>query len=117
NSRRILAARDAPAGERFLVLSPRFPDTDSVTWSLLETLRREHPWARITLGCWMPAVDAPGERPGVERLFDLGVEVEVRTDGWSSWLAGRRFHYDAVFGAAPALEELIRRTQPQAERR
>lgn len=110
NPRRILAARDAPAAERFLVVSSGFPDAGSATWELLEDLCREHPGAQVTLA----ALDGPGERPEVEQLLALGVEVEVRRDGWSFWFAGRRFHYDAVFGAVPAWAELVRRTQPQA---
>jgi O-antigen biosynthesis protein len=110
NPRRILAARDAPAEARLLVVCPGFPGTGSAAWVVLEGLRREHPGAQITLA----ALDDPGERPEAGHLLGLGVEVEVRREGWSTWFAERRFHYDAVFGAVPAFDELIRRTQPQA---
>ncbi len=110
NPRRILAARDAPTTARFLVLSQGFPGPESATWTFLEELRREHPSAQVTLA----AVDEPGERPEATLLLDLGIEVEVRLDGWSSWFAERRFHYDTVFGAVPACAEPVRRTQPQA---
>jgi GT2 family glycosyltransferase len=112
NPRRILAARDAPAEARFLVLCPDVPATGSAAWNLVQDLRRRHPRAQITLA----APGEPGERPEPEILLGLGVEVEVRPDGWEAWFSGRRFHYDTVFGAVPAFAELVLRTQPQAVR-
>ncbi|HYU32884.1 MAG TPA: glycosyltransferase family 2 protein [Thermoanaerobaculia bacterium] len=110
NPRRMLAARDAPAEARFLVLSPENPGPGSPASVLIDRLRSEHPRAQITLA----AVGEAGGGPEAERLLGLGVEVEVRAEGWSPWLLARRFHYDAVYGSVPALDGLVCRTQPQA---
>jgi O-antigen biosynthesis protein len=118
NPRRILAARDAPAEARFLVVSTGVPGTGSAAWRLLEELRREHPWAQVTLAVIADIADKPdepGERSETGDLLALGVELEVRREGWDTWLAERRFHYDTVYGEAPDLAEPVRRTQPQAE--
>jgi GT2 family glycosyltransferase len=99
--RRILAARDAPAQERILVLG-----------ELPERLLESALLTRLTL---IPDGDLGLQ---AERLVRAGVEIAAGVDDWSRWFEERRFHYDAVVvdHRAAEFEALIRRTQPQADR-
>jgi len=99
--RRTLAARDAPARERILLVGE---------W--LEPLVGAAAAARLTL-------IAKGDLgPVAERLLAAGVEVVSDIEDWRAWFEERRFHYDTVVAREQdgQLEDLIRRTQPQAAR-
>ena len=97
SARRVLAARDAPARARVLVVGGA-PEL------LLEIALA----ARVTV-----ISDAD---PDV--LLEAGVEVVRDVDDWPAWFRERRFHYDAVVARElPGdLEGAIRDTQPQAVR-
>jgi len=92
--RRLLAARDAPAELRVLVLSR---DTEG-----FEILLRHHPEVAITI--------MDHECPD-DRLECVPWDVS-----WHRWLYDRRFHYDLIVGAPDDLEDLLDETQPQAVR-
>jgi GT2 family glycosyltransferase len=92
--RRLLAARDARATIRVLVLSR---DVEG-----LDMLLRHCPHA---------AVAVIGSEQSDNRL-----EVIPPNVIWSGWLHDRRFHYDLIVGAPDDLEELLDETQPQAVR-
>jgi O-antigen biosynthesis protein len=103
---RILAARDAPATARILLVAD---DSDPRLRELAETLG---PWARsarvtvVTLG--------EGSAPSVE----ANIELIPRRDGFAPWLEDRRLHYDVVIAATrdEQVEPLLSRTQPTAVR-
>jgi GT2 family glycosyltransferase len=99
SARRLLAARDAPASVRILVVG-------EVPEPLLDAALS----ARVTL---IPAGDLGAD---AECLLRAGVEIAPAADGRGRWLEERRFHYDAVVAERPAgeIEEVIRRAQPQA---
>jgi GT2 family glycosyltransferase len=99
--RRTLAARDAPARERVLVVG-----------ELVESLVGRASAARVTV------LARPGAALDVARVVDAGVEVVSDVPDWERWLEERRFHYDAIVASTlpSELEEPIRRTQPQAIR-
>ncbi len=98
NRRRMLAARDAPARARVLVVGD---------W--IEPLLELALPVRLTL---IGGADL-ATRGG--RMLDAGVEVVTGVEDWPAWFKERRFHYDAVLGHPDAeLDPLIRATQPQA---
>ena len=110
NRWRRLAARDACATARLLVLVEEPPRPGSAGHELLAELRRELPRVRLTLalqGDWVPELDS---------LLALGIEVEARTAVWDAWLRERRFSFDAVFGELQPLAAALQHTQPQAAR-
>lgn len=108
--RRTLAARDACATARLLVLAQEPPRPGSAGDALLAELRRELPLARLTLaspGGWTAELDP---------LLARGIEVQAGVEDWDAWLGERLFGFDAVFGELPALAAALQRTQPQAAR-
>ena len=106
-TQRVLAARDASATGRVLVLASGAPAADSPEEEWLLALQSLLPWARVTLVVERSA-DASWLSRGVEVLERPVAEV----------LGSRRFHYDAVFaGALPSVPEaLLDERQPQATR-
>jgi hypothetical protein len=103
--RRILAARDAPATSRILMV------VDTSDPPLTQPVEALAPWAasaRVT-------VLAVGE--GDPPSLDPQIELVERSNGIEEWLADRRFHYDVVIAAQDEwFEPLLGRTQPTAVR-
>ena len=102
---RVLAARDAEAVIRVLVVAPSAPN------DLLQALLDRHPRGRITML-------ATGSPPDVDRLGGMGVECAGPLEDADSWLRPRRFHYTAVLAVAEDPDESLRAAldehQPQA---
>jgi len=93
----MLAARDAEALERILLIDDRVPFTDRGSGDprmacLLAELAALWPSARITLAA-ESGVDA--ERYA-EPLLRRGIEVVCPPVDWQSWFEERRFHYGHV---------------------
>lgn len=101
----LLAARDAPADGRVLVLAASASAADE----LLAALLAARPGARVTLLSADPAAAA---------WLARGVEVaDPGPAGARVWLAGRRWHADLVIAADPLDEadaRALAATQPQA---
>jgi GT2 family glycosyltransferase len=85
---RVIAARDADALARILVVAPSPPAT------LLEALCRRHPLGRITFLATDDVEDATAET-----LMRQGIEVAGPMDDPDSWFRARRFHYTVVLSA------------------
>jgi O-antigen biosynthesis protein len=107
---RLLAARDADAIERFLVVAE-----DRHPGQLLDALRDRHPTGRITmLGVrWRPD---PSE---LDALLGAGIEVAPFGDpGPGPWIRSRLFHYTAALCPEgyppPAVARALMEWQPQA---
>lgn len=102
---RVLAARDADAVIRILVVAPSAPD------DLLTALLQRQPSGRITLL-------ATGSQPDVDRLGAMGVEVAGPLGDPAAWLRSRRFHCTAVLALEEDPDEDVRAAldehQPQA---
>jgi GT2 family glycosyltransferase len=102
---RVLAARDAEAVIRILVVAPSSPD------GLLQGLLDRNPSARITLL-------STGRAPDVDALGRLGVEVAGPFEDADHWLRARRFHSSAVLAVDEDPDERLRivldEHQPQA---
>ncbi len=105
-----IAARDAPLLDRLLVVTDRPPDSGSRAAELVLHLATLCPTAHIAL------LSDSTERE--DDLLAAGIECAPGgLENAESWLAGRRFHYDVVVSLGSrqrALEQMIRRTQPQA---
>lgn len=104
--RRILAARDAPATDRILLVAGA---SDPCLSQLVEALAPWAPSARVT-------VLSLGDD---DRLsLDPNIELVPRQAGVEEWLDDRRFHYDVVVAASAdeRLAPLLARTQPTAVR-
>jgi glycosyltransferase involved in cell wall biosynthesis len=121
NPRRRIAARDAEALDRVLVLDDRVPFTDRGSgdprmFKLLEQLAELWPAARVTLA----AADGREAARYAEPLLDLGVEVVSPPVDWEAWFDNRFFHYSAVITSrgqnVERFEGHLNRTQPQALR-
>jgi GT2 family glycosyltransferase len=117
----MLAARDAEALERFLVIDDRVPYTDRGSgdprmFALLGELSALWPSARITL---LAESGADAERYA-EPLLRLGIEVACPPVDWERWFHERRFHYGHVIVSrqqnAERFAGYLSRTQPQAQR-
>ena len=112
-----LAARDVLAPERMLLIDDRVPGHDRGSGDprmlkMLLEIASLWPSLRLTFVALRP-VDA--DRYAAP-LYDAGIEVVYGRD-WPSWLEQRKFHYGVVVVSRPqAVDELIRRTQPQAFR-
>lgn len=102
---RVLAARDADAVIRILVVAPSAPD------DLLTALLERQPSGRITLL-------ATGSQPDVDRLGAMGVELAGPLGDPDAWLRFRRFHCTAVLAVEEDPDEDVRAAleehQPQA---
>jgi len=119
--RRLVAAREAEALDRFLVLDDRVPHTDRGSGdprmsALLAELTELWPEARVTL-C---ATDGREAERYAEPLLARGVEVVVPPIDWDLWFEQRRYHYSVAIvsrGQNWALfDRLLQQTQPQALR-
>jgi GT2 family glycosyltransferase len=93
----MLAARDADALERFLVIDDRVPFHDRGSGDprmaqLLAELAALWPSARIT---FLSAVGDDAERYA-EPLLRLGIEVVAPPVDWDRWFERRRFHYSVA---------------------
>ena len=119
--RRLVAARDAAALERFLVLDDRVPHTDRGSGdprmaALLRELVELWPEARVTL-CATHGHEADRY---AEPLLAQGIEVVAPPLDWELWFEQRRYHYSVAIVSRGqnwnAFDDLLRRTQPQALR-
>ena len=95
--RQMLAARDAEALDRILVIDDRVPFTDRGSGDprmarLLGELAALWPSARITL---LAESGTDAERYA-EPLLRHGIEVVCPPVDWPSWFEDRRFHYGVV---------------------
>jgi GT2 family glycosyltransferase len=106
---RVLAARDADALERILVVAE-----DDLSRPLVSALHDRHPTGRITVlpVRWKPA---HGE---VDDLLAAGVEVAPLDGDPGDWVRARAFHHTAVFCPGgyppPAVARALMEYQPQA---
>jgi GT2 family glycosyltransferase len=118
----MLAARDAEALDRFLVIDDRVPFTDRGSGDprmalLLGELAALWPSARITL---LAENGADAERYA-EPLLRQGIEVVCPPVDWEHWFEERRFHYGVVVVSRQQNAERfnsghLRLSQPQALR-
>ena len=97
NPSQMLAARDADALDRFLVIDDRVPHTDRGSGDprmscLLEELARLWPSARITF----LAADGEDAERYAPPLLERGIEVVAPPTDWVKWFEERRFHYGVV---------------------
>jgi GT2 family glycosyltransferase/glycosyltransferase involved in cell wall biosynthesis len=95
--RQMLAARDAEALDRILVIDDRVPFTDRGSGDprmarLLGELAALWPSARITL---LAESGRDAERYA-EPLLQQGIEVVCPPVDWQAWFEERRFHYGVV---------------------
>jgi GT2 family glycosyltransferase len=93
----MLAARDADALERFLVIDDRVPHTDRGSGDprmarLLNELASLWPSSRITLAAAAGRDAELYARP----LLRQGIEVVCPPVNWPRWFEQRRFHYGVV---------------------
>jgi O-antigen biosynthesis protein len=116
-----LAARDAEAPERILVVDDRVPHHDRGSGDprmakLLAELVNLWPTARVTLF----AADPRNAERYAPPLLDRGIEVACADENFDRWFEERRFHYTVVVVSRASnidrFEHHIRRTQPQARR-
>jgi glycosyltransferase involved in cell wall biosynthesis len=117
----MLAARDAEALDRFLVIDDRVPHTDRGSGDprmaeLLGELAASWPSARITL----LAADGRDAERYAEPLLHQGIEVVCPPVDWERWFEERRFHYGVVIVSrqqnVARFEGFLNLTQPQALR-
>jgi GT2 family glycosyltransferase len=106
---RFLALRDALTPDRVLVIPNGDLELAKGARARASHMAGRWPDARVTL-----VESAPDG--SLEELLAAGVEVVTPLD-LGGWLEARRFHYSAVLGGGPELEEVLERAQPQAERR
>ena len=95
--RQMVAARDADALDRILVIDDRVPHTDRGSGDprmshLLGELATLWPSARITLA----ATDGQEAERYAEPLLRQGIEVVCPPVDWDDWFEERRFHYGVV---------------------
>lgn len=119
NLRVRLAARDAEAVERILVIDDRVPHHDRGSGDprmakLLDEIVDLWPDARVTL---LAALPMNAERYTAP-LLDRGIEVSLAGKRFDRWFERRRYHYSVVLlSRASNVERFdphLRRTQPQA---
>jgi O-antigen biosynthesis protein len=116
---RLVAARDAEALDRILVIDDRVPHFDRGSGDtrmskMLADLAALWPDGRITLA----APDGTRAEQYAPPLLAQGIEVACPPVDWGEWFRLRRFHYSVVI-VSRALNferfgDLIRQTQPQA---
>lgn len=97
NPSRMIAARDAEALDRFLVIDDRVPHTDRGSGDprmsrMLEELARLWPSARITF----LASDGEDAERYAPPLLERGIEVVCPPIDWVRWFEEHRFHYGVV---------------------
>jgi O-antigen biosynthesis protein len=116
---RIVAARDAEALDRILVIDDRVPHFDRGSGDtrmskLLGDLAALYSEGRITLA----AADGNRAERYAPPLLAQGIEVICPPVDWRQWFELRPFHYSVVIISRVVnferFGELIRRTQPQA---
>jgi glycosyltransferase involved in cell wall biosynthesis len=119
--RQMLAARDAEALDRILVIDDRVPFTDRGSGDprmsrLLAELAALWPGARIT---FMAESGRDAERYA-EPLLRQGIEVVCPPVDWQRWFDERRFHYGVVIVSRhqnlARFEGHLGQSQPQALR-
>jgi GT2 family glycosyltransferase len=117
----MLAARDADALERFLVIDDRVPFHDRGSGDprmaqLLNELSGLWPSARITF----LAADGREAARYAEPLLGRGIEVVCPPVDWDQWFEERRFHYSVAIVSRSTniarYEGYLWRDQPQALR-
>jgi GT2 family glycosyltransferase len=117
----MIAARDADALDRFLVIDDRVPYTDRGSgdprmFALLRELAALWPSARIT---FLASHGEHAERYA-EPLLELGIEVVAPPVDWATWFEERRFHYGVVIASRHQNVErfgpFLKLSQPQALR-
>jgi GT2 family glycosyltransferase len=117
----MLAARDADALDRFLVIDDRVPHTDRGSGDprmarLLAELAALWPSARITFA----AAGGRNAESYAEPLLRQGIEVVCPPVDWLRWFQERRFHYGVVIVSrqqnAQRFDGYLSHTQPQALR-
>jgi GT2 family glycosyltransferase len=115
----LIAARDAEALDRILVIDDRVPYTDRGSgdprmFALLSELAGLWPSARITLA----AANGTDADRYAEPLLQRGIEVVCPPVDWERWFSERRFHYGVVIVSRQqnvvAYEGFLNVTQPQA---
>lgn len=116
-----LAARDAQALERVLVVDDRIPHHDRGSGDprmakLLTELIEVWPDARVTLF----AADPANAERYAPPLLERGIEVAYADEHFDRWLTERSYHYSVVVVSRSSnverFEHHLRRTQPQARR-
>ena len=131
----VVAARDAAAADRILLVASAVPSSAPTlrgyrTTALVDALVELWPTARVTLlaadGAPPSAEAGPGccdsapIRSNADRWADRGVEVVRGPREWGLWFEQRIGHYTHVIATSVALEhryaDLLARTQPQAAR-
>jgi GT2 family glycosyltransferase len=121
NPRLRVAARDADALDRILVIDDRVPHYDRGSGDprmakILAELVDLYPEARITFFGADP-INAERYAPP---LLELGIEVEAAEKDFDRWFQQRRYHYSTVLlSRADNVERFdrkLRLTQPQARR-
>ncbi len=117
----MVAARDADALDRILVIDDRVPHTDRGSGDprmshLLGELAALWPAARITLA----ATEGQEAERYAEPLLRQGIEVVCPPVDWDDWFEERRFHYGVVIVSrqqnAERFDGHLGLTQPQALR-
>jgi GT2 family glycosyltransferase len=117
----MLAARDAEAFDRFLVIDDRVPHADRGSGdprmaTLLGELAALWPSGRVTL---VAESGLEAERYA-EPLLQQGIEVVCPPVNWERWFHQRRFHYGHVIVSRQQNAErfggFLSQTQPQALR-
>jgi O-antigen biosynthesis protein len=121
NPRLRLAARDADALDRILVIDDRVPHYDRGSGDprmakILAELVDLYPEARITFF----GADPMNAERYAPPLLELGIEVEAAEKDFDRWFQQRRYHYSTVLlSRADNVERFdrkLRLTQPQARR-
>jgi GT2 family glycosyltransferase len=117
----MIAARDAEALDRFLVIDDRVPYTDRGSgdprmFALLSELAGLWPSARITFA----AAHGQDAERYAEPLLRRGIEVVAPPVDWERWFEERRFHYGVVLVSRhqniDRFGRFLESSQPQAFR-
>ncbi|MEX0991185.1 MAG: glycosyltransferase family 2 protein [Actinomycetota bacterium] len=109
---RAIAARDAEALDRFLIVLDRVPEPGDAGQQVASFLRSRWPRARVTIAA-AEAIDRDGW--ATDDLLAEGIEVAA--DPGEAWFADRTFHFTTVITDADGegrFDDLLERTQPQA---
>ena len=118
---RLVAARDAEAPSRVLVIDDRVPHVDRGSGDprmakMLLEMADLWPHARVTL----LAADGANAETYADALISGGIEVAWAGEDFERWFEERRFHYSVVIVSRPqnfeCFDPILERTQPQALR-